>query len=103
MATNLAVVLLNFLGYVIGLYQMVIIIAVIFSWLIGFNVINPHNNFVRALWNGLNAVTEPLLGPIRRALPNLGGLDISPVILLLGCMLAQNVIYQVLIPAVQGA
>ena len=68
MAENLAVVLLGFLGYIIGLYQWVIIAGVIFSWLVAFNVINPQNDFVRALWQGLNALTEPLLRPIRRLL-----------------------------------
>ena len=103
MAENLAVVLLGFLGYVVGLYQWVIIAAVIFSWLVAFNVINPSNDFVRALWQGLNALTEPLLRPIRRMLPDMGGLDISPIILLLGCLLVQNLIYGVAIPAVRGA
>lgn len=103
MAENLAVVLLGFLGYVVGLYQWVIIAAVIFSWLVAFNVINPSNDFVRALWQGLNALTEPLLRPIRRMMPDMGGLDISPIILLLGCLLVQNLIYGVAIPAVRGA
>jgi len=103
MATNFAVVLLGFLADVIGLYQIVVFAAVIFSWLIGFNVINSSNEFVRTIWMALNAVTEPLLGPIRRLLPNMGGLDISPIILLLGCVLVQNVIRGVLIPAAQGA
>ena len=102
MAGNLAVVLLGFLGYIIGLYQWVIIAGVIFSWLVAFNVINPHNDFVRAIWQGLNALTEPLLRPIRRLLPDMGGLDISPIILLLGCLLLQNLIYGVAIPAVSG-
>ena len=103
MAENLAVVLLGFLGYVVGLYQWVIIAAVIFSWLVAFNVINPSNDFVRALWQGLNALTEPLLRPIRRMLPDMGGLDISPIVLLLACLLVQNLIYGVAIPAVRGA
>ena len=103
MATNFAVVLLGFLADVIGLYQIVVFVAVIFSWLIGFNVINSSNEFVRTIWMALNAVTEPLLGPIRRMLPNMGGLDISPIILLLGCVLVQNIIRGVLIPAAQGA
>ena len=83
MATNFAVVVLQFIAYVINLYTWVIIAAVIFSWLVAFNVINPHSDFVRAVWQGLNALTEPLLRPIRRMLPDLGGLDISPIILLL--------------------
>ena len=102
MAVNLATVILSFIGYVIGLYQWVIIAAVIFSWLVAFNVINPHNNFVRSLWQGLTALTEPLMRPIRRALPDMGGLDISPIILILACVLIQNLIYGVAIPAVQG-
>jgi YggT family protein len=56
------------------------------SWLIAFNVINTYNPFVRALWQALTAVTEPLLRPIRRMLPDLGGVDISPMILLLLCL-----------------
>lgn len=102
MAENLAVVLLNFLGYIVGLYQWVVIASVVFSWLVAFNVINPSNDFVRAIWQGLTALTEPLLRRIRRFLPDMGGLDISPIILLLGCLLVQNLIYQVAIPAVRG-
>lgn len=100
MATNFAVVVLNFISYVIGLYTWVIIAVVIFSWLVAFNVINSNSDFVRAVWQGLNALTEPLLRPIRRILPDLGGLDISPIILLLGCFFLQQVIGGVLIPAV---
>jgi YggT family protein len=68
---------------VLQLYTYVIIIVAVMSWLIAFNVINIHNNFVRSLWNAMNGLTEPLLRPIRQFLPNLGGLDISPVVLLL--------------------
>ena len=100
MATNFAGVVLQFIAYVINLYTWVIIAAVIFSWLVAFNVINPHSDFVRAVWQGLNALTEPLLRPIRRILPDLGGLDISPIILLLACFFVQQVIYGVVIPAV---
>jgi YggT family protein len=103
MATNFAVVVLSFISYIINLYTWVVIAAVIFSWLVAFNVINPHSEFVRAVWRGLNALTEPLLRPIRRALPDLGGLDISPIILLLGCYFIQQIIAGVLIPAVISA
>ncbi len=102
MAENLAVVLLGFVGYIISLYQWVIIASVIFSWLVAFNVINPSNDFVRSLWQALNAWTEPLLQRIRRLLPDMGGLDISPIILILACLLAQNLIYGVAIPAARG-
>lgn len=89
--------LLAFISYLISLYTWVIIASVILSWLMAFNVVNAYNPFVRSLWNGLNAVTEPLLQPIRRILPDLGGIDISPIILLLGCYFVQSVIIPSLI------
>lgn len=84
--------LLGFISYLITLYTYVIIAGVIMSWLMAFGVINAYNPMVRSIWQGLNAVTEPLLGPIRRMLPNMGGIDISPIILLLGCYFIQSVI-----------
>jgi YggT family protein len=84
--------LLNFVSYLITLYTYVIIASVILSWLLAFNVINGYNPFVRSLWNGLRAVTEPVLMPIRRMLPDLGGIDISPVVLLLACFFVQSVV-----------
>jgi YggT family protein len=68
---------------VLDLYFWVIIITVVVSWLIAFNVINGSNPYVRQILYALNRLTEPLLAPIRRALPDLGGIDISPIILLL--------------------
>ena len=84
--------LLGFISYLITLYTYVIIAAVVMSWLIGFNVVNAHNPFVRSLWQALGMVTEPLLRPIRRILPNMGGLDLSPLILLLACFFVQSVV-----------
>jgi YggT family protein len=84
--------LLLFVDYVIHLYEYVIIAAVIFSWLVAFNVINASNPFVRTVWHALGAVTEPLLRPIRRYMPDLGGLDISPVVLLLACFFVRFVV-----------
>jgi YggT family protein len=84
--------LLNFISYLISLYTYVVIAAVIMSWLIGFNVINPYNPFVRSLWQAVTAVTEPLLKPIRRMLPDMGGLDLSPIVLLLACYFVQSVV-----------
>ncbi len=68
---------------ILDIYFWVILITVIMSWLIGFNVINGSNPYVRQISYALHRVTEPLLGPIRRMLPDLGGIDISPIILLL--------------------
>jgi YggT family protein len=67
----------------LSLYIWIIIAAVILSWLVGFNVINPYSPAVRAIQLFCYRATEPLLAPIRRMLPDLGGLDISPVILIL--------------------
>ena len=71
---------------ILQLYTLVVFIMVIFSWLLTFNVINRHNQFVDMVWRTLIALTEPLLGPIRRMMPSLGGIDLSPIILLLGIM-----------------
>ncbi|MGD9803130.1 MAG: YggT family protein [Hyphomicrobiaceae bacterium] len=88
--------LLSFISYLITLYTYIVIAGVIMSWLISFNVINLYNPVVRTIWDAINAVTEPLLRPIRgfirRLLPDLGGIDISPIFLLLGCMFVQSVI-----------
>ena len=64
----------------LNLYFWVILITVIMSWLIGFNVINGANPYVRQISYALHRLTEPLLGPIRRFLPDLGGLDVSPIV-----------------------
>ena len=75
--------LLFLLSAVIELYIWVVLIQVILSWLVAFNVINMRNQFVYTLGNMFYRLTEPALQPIRRFIPNLGGIDISPVILIL--------------------
>ena len=69
---QLLVYLLDFISYLIQLYVYVIIASVILSWLMAFGVVNPYNPTVRAIWQAINAVTEPLLRPIRNMLPNHG-------------------------------
>ena len=69
---------------VLDLYFYVILATVIMSWLIAFNVINGSNPYVRQIAYALRRLTEPLLGPIRKFLPDLGGIDISPIVLLIG-------------------
>lgn len=90
---------LDLLLLVLDLYTWVIIAVAVLSWLVAFNVINIHNDLVRSIWNGLNALTEPLLRPIRRMLPSMGGLDISPIILLLGIFFLQRIIAYYVYPA----
>jgi YggT family protein len=92
--------ILNVVLLVLDLYWYVIIGVAIMSWLIAFNVINVYNDIVRSIWNALNALTEPVLRPIRNALPNFGGLDISPIILLLIIYLIKQVIFLYVYPYV---
>ena len=68
---------------VITLLIWAVILSAVFSWLIGFNIINIHNRLVYIIVEALNRLTEPFLNPIRRLLPNLGGLDLSPIIVIL--------------------
>ncbi len=76
----------------LNLYWFVVIISVILSWLVQFNVVNTQNQFVSMIGEFTWRATEPALRPIRRFVPNLGGLDISPIVLLLGIFFLQQVI-----------
>ena len=78
--------LLGFISYVVSLYTYVVIFSVVMSWLLNFGVMNYSNPFVRSLADALHAVTEPFLRPIRRMLPKLGAIDISPIVLLVICV-----------------
>jgi YggT family protein len=84
----------------LDMYRYVVIGAAVLSWLIAFNVVNIRNDLVRSLWNLLDALTTPLLRPIRQFLPNMGGIDISPIILLLLVMLVENIIIRYIYPYV---
>ena len=92
--------ILDVLMLALNLYTWIIIAAAVVSWLVAFNVINTRNEFVRSVESFLYRVTEPVLGPIRRVLPNLGGIDVSPIILLLIIFFIQRVIVLYLYPAV---
>ena len=85
---------------ILQLYTYVIIVVAIMSWLLAFNVINIYNSVVRAIWDALHAMTEPVLRPIRRILPNFNGLDLSPLVLLLVIFLIQDVIGKYIYPNV---
>ncbi len=79
---------------VIQIFIWVIIASAILSWLIAFNVVNTQNRFVYMVADTLNRLTDPLLRPIRQFLPNLGGIDLSPVVLILLLIFAQNLIIE---------
>ena len=83
---------------IISLYIWVLIIHVIFSWLVAFNVLNTSNRFVYSVLEISYKLTAPPLDFIRRFLPNLGSIDISPVILILGLMFFRNLVFEMLAP-----
>jgi YggT family protein len=87
----------------LGIYVWILIGSAIFSWLYAFNVVNPRNQVVSAIGNMLYRLTEPALAPIRRYLPNLGGVDISPIILLLIIFFIRRLLWTSIAPAVLGA
>ncbi len=84
----------------LNLYWWIIIASAVFSWLYAFNVVNPRNQVVMAVGQFLYQVTEPALRPIRRVMPNLGTVDISPIALLLLILLLRQIIIRYLYPAV---
>jgi len=92
--------ILDVVFVVLNAYQWVIIAAAVMSWLIAFNVVNMHNEIARSVWNFLVAVTEPLLRPIRNLLPRMGAVDLSPVVLLLGVLLLENILARYVYPYV---
>ncbi|MTH97816.1 YggT family protein [Roseibium sp. RKSG952] len=84
----------------LNLYTYIIIAAAIFSWLYAFNIVNSSNQVIATIGQMLYNLTEPVLRPIRRMMPNLGGIDISPIIVLLGIILIQRVIVMYIYPNV---
>ena len=84
--------LLGVVILVLGLYQWAIIISVVLSWLVAFEIVNMRNKYVYLVGDALSRVTEPALRPIRRFLPNLGGIDLSPLVLLLAIWFLQGVL-----------
>ncbi|MEM6625253.1 MAG: YggT family protein [Pseudomonadota bacterium] len=92
--------LLDVLMVVLDLAVWVVIIQAIVSWLVHFGVINASNQVVATIWQITRALTEPLLRPIRRHVPPIGGMDLSPIILILAIFLLQRVIVYYVYPNV---
>ena len=92
--------LLDVVFIALNAYWWIVIASAVFSWLVAFNVVNQRNDFVAMIGRFLYSVTEPVLRPIRRFLPNLEGIDISPVILLLAILLIQQIIIRYIYPNV---
>ena len=86
----------------LDLYIWAIIISAVMSWLVHFGVVNPRNNFVRMVGEFLWRLTEPALRPFRRFVPNLGGIDISPILLILLIFFIQRVLLNIRYELVAG-
>ncbi|MBK5959394.1 hypothetical protein CCR97_14430 [Rhodoplanes elegans] len=87
--------MIEFLGFIstlLTLYVYILIASAVLSWLIAFNVVNTRNQAVSVIGEFLYRITEPVLRPIRRVMPDLGGIDISPVIVILVIFFIQSVI-----------
>ena len=89
--------LIQVLMIALELYWYLVIISVILSWLVSFKVINTSNRAVYVIGDFLYRITEPALRPIRRILPNLGGVDVSPVVLILVLYFARDVLGNILV------
>ena len=86
------------LDSVITIYLWIIIINAILSWLVAFNVLNTQNRFVFSVLNATHQLTDPVLNKIRRFIPNLGSIDISPVVLILLLIFIRNLFFELLAP-----
>ena len=87
---------------ILDLYTWIVIINVIISWLIGFNVLNTQNRFVFMVLDFTNRLTSPILNKIRNFLPNFGTIDASPVVLLLALWFIKSLMYEYLRPVILG-
>ncbi len=92
--------ILEIILMLLDLYWWIVLAMIIMSWLFSFNVINGRNEFVASVWRVLNALTEPVLAPIRRFMPNLGGLDLSPIALFVLIYFVKRVIVLYIYPNV---
>ncbi|MEQ8345628.1 MAG: YggT family protein [Sneathiellaceae bacterium] len=94
--------LLSLISTIIQIYIWLLIASAILSWLVAFNVINTSNRVIYMIGDFLYRITEPVLRPIRSVLPNLGGLDISPVVLILLLYFLQNLLWEIFAPVPIG-
>ena len=99
----MALVIYQILDLLLTVARWIIIIQAILSWLVAFNVINMHNDFVRSILVGLDRLTAPIYRPIRRILPDLGALDLSPLVVLLLIVIVQSILLPALFtPLIYG-
>ena len=87
------------LDSIITIYLWIIIVNAVLSWLVAFNILNTQNRFVFSILDATYKLTDPVLNKIRRFIPNLGSIDISPVILILILMFIRNLAFEVFAPS----
>lgn len=90
--TNTLAVFAGFVVLLLDILKWTVIVQAILSWLVVFNVINTQNRVVRQIYEGLDRVLSPIYRPIRRILPDFGGVDLSPMVVILIIILVQNLI-----------
>ena len=89
---GILIALIGIIQFLLWILSIIIIVQAIFSWLIGFNVVNQGNEFVRMVWNALDRITTPLYRPIRKIMPDFGGIDFSPLVVLLIIWIIQRLL-----------
>ncbi len=94
--------LIQVLIMALGVYFWIIIASAVLSWLVAFEIVNMRNRYVYMIGNALHRLTEPALRPIRRFMPNLGGIDLSPVVLILVIYFLQGVLGNILVSLYRG-
>lgn len=92
--------ILDVVMLILRAYIWVLVASAVFSWLVAFNVVNSRNRFVYQIGNVLYQLTEPVLAPIRRRMPNFGALDLSPLVVLIAIFFLQSVIVRYVYPNV---
>lgn len=86
---------IDILRILLDIVWWIIIVQAVLSWLIAFNVINTHNDFVRQIWVALDRMTTPIYRPIRRIQPDFGGLDLSPLVVLVGLAIVNRILTEI--------
>jgi YggT family protein len=81
---------------IVTLYIWALVISAVLSWLVAFNVVNTQNRFITMAGDFFYRITEPLLRPLRRLIPTMGGIDVSPVVLILGLIFIRNLMWEYL-------
>jgi YggT family protein len=89
----------NLFSAIISIFLFILLINIVLSWLINFDVVDRRNQFIMSIYRATGALTEPVLAPIRRVLPSLGGMDLSPIVLGLGLYFVRDLLGVVLINA----